>query len=343
MSLATHQTRAHALLQGTPVESVLQELKHTYKTLESQKWAICEVRRAVLETDTLPPEYDDTTLRSLPQTEEIADFLCTTVKRKYEIQAAHKPGHYAHGTWSEEAERALAALRLLPTAMDNFKLSSEESNQLRRQQEEKLVAKHQSRVITIQDCEKHLQKWAEMLENATPNLSFPALILPLIAVSGRRISELTNGQSTFTPMPGSHYALFSGALKQRGNNATFPIPLLVPYKTFLNGLMALRQKQGADITSLSNRKVADRYCSNAGKALKRGLLPGLPKRVAKDLHPHDLRAIYICMVYECFECPHSLAMTTLRCLAHQGLGTSLCYSCVRIEGADKGSLGPLTI
>ena len=343
MTFPAAQTKAAtALLNGAPVESVLQELKLTYTTLESQKWAICEVRRAVLESNTLPAEYDDSALRSLPPTEEIAEFLSADLKRKHEIQAAHRPGHYAHNTWGDAAEQALAGLRLLPSTMDGFRLTSEESNQLRRQQEETLITKHQSRVILIRDSAAHLRTWETMLQNATPELSFPALILPLIAVSGRRISELTNGQSDFTPLPGTHYTLFSGSLKQRGNDVTFPIPLLVPYKTFMNGLMALREKQG-DVALLSNRKVADRYCSNTGKALKRGMLPGLPKRVAKDLHPHDLRAIYICMVHKCFECPYSLAMTTLRCLGHQALSTSLCYSCVRIEGADEGSLGPLSI
>ena len=157
MTFPAAQTKAAtALLNGAPVESVLQELKLTYTTLESQKWAICEVRRAVLESNTLPAEYDDSALRSLPPTEEIAEFLSADLKRKHEIQAAHRPGHYAHNTWGDAAEQALAGLRLLPSAMDGFRLTSEESNQLRRQQEETLITKHQSRVILIRDSAEHL-------------------------------------------------------------------------------------------------------------------------------------------------------------------------------------------
>ena len=53
-------------------------------------------------------------------------------------------------------------------------------------------------------------------------------MLPLLLVSGRRLTEIASPRSTFTPVPHTHAAAFAGALKKRGRTPTFIIPLLVP-------------------------------------------------------------------------------------------------------------------
>eukprot|EP00966_Prymnesium_polylepis_P272294 6290967-Prymnesium_polylepis.1 len=76
-----------------------------------------------------------------------------------------------------------------------------------------------------------------MLETAAPNHSFARLILPLLAVSGRRLGEVVNGRSTFAPTPHGHYTIFSGQLKKRRPQPPYQIPLLVPFASFAKGLL----------------------------------------------------------------------------------------------------------
>ena len=87
--------------------------------------------------------------------------------------------------------------------------------------------------------------------------------LPLLLVTGRRLAEIMNGRSKFTPIEDQPYhARFTGQLKRkRGDesemedsdneddgydsedDSTYKIPLLVPFDTFEKGWKALREKQ----------------------------------------------------------------------------------------------------
>ena len=67
-------------------------------------------------------------------------------------------------------------------------------------------------------------------------------------------------------------------------------------------------------------------------------LPSMPR-----CHIHDLRAIYASAVYTMYDCPHSLAYTTMRVLCHDHIEESLSYGHVRLlnVGELAGSLGAL--
>jgi hypothetical protein len=325
---------ADRLLAGDPVDAVMADLRARCPALSSLNSVLSRVRTEVLDRNVRPAEYDDAPLRpylDAPFGAEVRAILNAPAREQRRIQSEHR----ARPTWPAEAEAALQALCLLPAAMDAFRLSRDDVVSLKRKREASLLRKHE-RLIVVSDATQLLQTARQMLESASPAHSIARLALPLLLVSGRRETELLNGRSTFLPMPREHAACFDGQLKKRGAGEAFEIPLLVPYSTFANGLRALREKQGAQIATLDDKQVSALYNANLRRDLTRAL-PGAPE----GIHPHDLRSVYVALVYELFESPYTLARTAMAILGHTQLGESLSYSNVRVHNAQRGVLGAL--
>ena len=329
MTIAT--AAAHRLLEGVDAALVLSELRAACSTVASLSTTLACVRAHVL--DGRCAAYDAAPLRALREPEADA-FLTLSTREQYAVQKAHA----ATQTWSEEAERLLAALRIVPRGFESLKLTREELLAHKRAAEAAQVRKNE-RVLVIADAAPLLRLVERLLESASPRDSYARLVLPLLLVSGRRSSEITNGRSSFTPLPHAHGCMFAGQLKKKkaAPATPYPIPLLVPFATFARGLNVLRDKQGTDVAMMSNSAVCDRYASN----LKRDMLDVLVEGGMPPCHPHDLRSAYAALVFELFECEHTFARTAMRILGHESLRESLSYNNVRIRRVPQGALGPL--
>ena len=123
---------------------------------------------------------------------------------------------------------------------------------------------------------------------ALPTHSFPRLILPLLAVSGRHFGELVNGRSTFAPTTHPHYTLFSGQLKKRGTQLSYQIPLLVPLPTFAKLLPRARSRT-AKYPHLTNAQATARNLPNVQRELEAGGLPSVPITAPIAAHVQDCR------------------------------------------------------
>ena len=330
----TIEAAATQLLANAPAETAIETLRYTYKTNSSLSSAMSRVRAHILDRNQPPVEYDPSELRAIA-TPEIQAFLTLPLREQHKIQRAHR----TRASWGPDAEQALARLQILPTSLDGFVLTKEETLSLKRHREDALLTKNDQLIVF--DLTKLLESCTAMLETATPSQTFARLILPLCVASGRRFGEIVNGRSTFTPTAHSHQALFAGQLKKRTPQAPYTIPLLVPYATFAKGLAALRAKQGNSVANLTTTQATHRYQPNAQRALENGGLPGIPQ----TCHIHDLRSIYTASVGELFDSPVAPPRMAMKILGHETLLDSLAYASARAEnvGSLHHSLGPLTL
>ena len=349
------------LLDGVDGAAVKEELRRTFvdearmekqeqRTISSLHSVMTDVRAEVMSRNIRSPSYDPSPLSALAANEpDVAAFLAAPVKLQVEIQRHHS----SKPSWSPDAERELAKLQILPVSMNTFKLSQAECVALKQLQEAALMKKNENCVV-VTDATNLLKTVTQMLEKAQSHHSFAALVFPLALVSGRRQSELLNGQSTFAPSAlGSMYTIFQGQLKKHGKSESYTIPLLVEYSTFAKGWTALRAKQAelstcgsysmVNVTALSNAQVSKRYNKTLRRALLKSkpVIPGLPT----GINEHALRSIYAAYVYQCFQCHASFARTIMGVLGHSTLQDSLAYSSVKLNGAEplSGAFGTLLI
>ena len=315
--MAAAPNAARRLLEGADAALVLTELRASCVSLGALNTMLGRVRTLVLATRCAA--YDDAPLRALREP-EVDAFLSLPPSEQYAIQRAHA----RTPTWSAEAERLLAALRVVPRGFEALRLTREETLARKRAAEAAQVAKNE-RVLVIADAAALLRSVERLLESASPRDSYARLLLPLLLASGRRTSEIANGRSRFTPLPHAHGCVFEGQLKKRAEAAPYAIPLLVPFDTFERGLRALRTKQGGGVMDLSEEEVIHRYAANLKRDM--GALEGLPP----GCHPHDLRAAYAAYVVALFECEHTFARTAMTVLGHETLRESLSYNHVRLH------------
>ena len=242
------------------------------------------------------------------------------------------------------------AVRLPSTrSMDTFKLTRDEIIQLKANQEASWIHKADN-VLVVAQFDKLLKTVRALLDTARPEHSNARLILPLLISSGRRLSEICNGRSTFAPTDRPFACLFGGQLKRKGtDSASYVIPLLVPYSSFANGMAAFRQKQVAvtsdkrraktTVATLTNAQVKTRYQFPLQCALAKNGVVSLPK-----CHIHDLRALYAAAVWELYECrPQAFNRVLMRVLGHCISKDSLSYIHVQLDDVEslRHTFGPL--
>ena len=225
---------------------------------------------------------------------------------------------------------------------EGFSLTSEETHALKRQRVEAKIAR-QDHTLVIPDAARLLESATHLLETATHATSMSRLILALALVSGRRITELTNGRSTFIPVIGRpHHTVFHGQLKLKQRDAApYTIPLLVSHTLFDHAMRILREKQG-DVSTLTNEQCKDRYDGNANAALHRGELVGMPTRG----HVHSLRGVYVKLVALLWESPWEPNRLGMLILGHAALEESIAYvGSISVRGGDalRGTWGRLEL
>jgi hypothetical protein len=283
---------------------------------------------------------------------DVITFLSTSFVDK------HRTDHRTVGTLHTLMVAVRGILKDTTDLLDEFKLSREQLLELKRGHEAAVLRKNES-LIVIPDATKLLRVAESMLNEATPEQGNASLIIPLLLVSGRRMTEICSLKSKFERVLENPYTcVFTGALKKRNMHAA-QIPLLVSYDTFIRGLQAFRVKQasGTDIrgkkdnaVQLSNKQLSNRYCTSLNNALKKNQTQiKLPMYVStrvgssgclQSCHIHDLRAIYGSFVCSLFVNDESVNRVLMRCLLHESLAESLSYTNVKLENVESiGCLG----
>lgn len=311
-------------MSGEPVPAVMRDLNEHYGTLQSRSVACSNIRKVLLREKFRPAEFDDAPLRALAHTHpDIPAFLAAPLEEQVRVQRSRATA------WPEEALRALRQLALLP---HGFGLSMPETMALQAIQKQRQIAKN-GRMIHITDAGALLALATELLERGTSSYPVPRLVLPLLLVSGRRMCELLNGQSTFDVVD-AHHVVFQGQLKRRDSANGYTVPLLCPSALFMRGMALLRARQG-DVRHLDNGDVTARYEGQ--------LRAALPSLLGLTIKVHELRALYLAFVYLCFDCDATLPCVSMRVLGHLSLAESNSYNHIRLDGADamRGSLGAL--
>lgn len=139
---------------------------------------------------------------------------------------------------------------------------------------------------------------SEMLKIARNIISNPKsklyeTVVALLLLTGRRMCEICNGKSSFTPIH-NHIVSFKGQAKRRtGDDDTFEIPVLATAEEVENALSRVRllQKNIPD----TNEKVSSKYASGLNEFVKKHV-------IFKDAkHIHNLRKIYACMALKLFD------------------------------------------
>ena len=174
-------------------------------------------------------------------------------------------------------------------------------------------------------------KHCELVLHACDHVPIYELALCLLAVTGRRTTELLNGRSSITKVPSkSHECTFAGQLK---NDAKRPyrIPLLMPFTLTARAWNALQRRQPDDTPRLTNAEISARYQS--------GLRAHMSDENNVVWHSfrnvHDLRSFYACAAFACFDAGDVSAQKFTQCiLGHARLHEAAVYNAFRITLAD---------
>ena len=307
-------------------------------SVNSLKTYVSHAKRNVLEADYRNPTCDFAPLMAFTDT-EVTAFLAAPLKRQLEIQRHHR----AHPSWSEEAEDALATLRLLPPNMATFKITDREIRTIKRRDKTSMRERMDS-VIVVDDGVALLERATELLATASEKDGYIFLIAPLLLVSGRREVEVLAacaGRSTFTKV-GDTAVLFKGQCKTKGaETAPYVIPLWCGADVFVAAIDALRRKRG-DLSGMTNEEIHKRMTGLFTQAALRQVFPMLPEEGCKW---HTLRSLFLQYVNTLYS--HSVAINRLGklCLGHFDENESVRYLSTRIDGLEamKGRLGALDL
>lgn len=367
-------------------EAVLKEMRNHYTTACSLSKHMSLVRSNALDRLTMKTVHSQyaptiaafraalTGASVSAQTREMGDkFLSSNFHVQYAMHRAHRSGKYSYS--DSEVDAAMERIRILPQAFDSFHIGRTNAQTCRRAATEMQLHKHETRLV-VPDATELLRRCQSYLSvvHALPlsEIDLPRLICALMLVSGRRLTEICNGRSTFTRKGPSQArfaslmsCMFEGQLKKRESvpitsetvasavsndgefqidKSAYAIPLLIESSTFFRAYAKLRQHQiyrskaRLDVTLVSEQQVAERY-SNSVNAYAREDM-GMRRS-------HDLRATYATMVFVAFKVPDAISFNrlTMRVLGHENILVSLQYAHIALKGfeAFEGAFGKLPI
>ena len=163
--------------------------------------------------------------------------ILALVNEKSRISSTHKPIKNPPDSFSDKAKNALRAIKLLPDNVYSFKLTHDESVELKVERGEKRE-RDSSVIVEVDYANALLREVKYILENASDETPWTTLCVCLLIASGRRTIEILNGQSMFSPSVGKHFCIFEGQAKKRFDpdlhSIPFEIPLLVEFDVFID-------------------------------------------------------------------------------------------------------------
>ena len=277
--------------------------------------AISRIRKEMLRLSPFPVEA----LRSLTPFDAeagVAAFLAMPLAQMVKVQRQHRRAK----TWSVDAERALAALCLVPASMAQLTLSTDEIERKAGAQELQLLKKQES-LICVHQSAAWLEHAIHLVRTSTTEMTVARIAIPLLLISGRRATEILNGKSIFEATARTTTCLFKGQIKKRDAAEAFEIPLLCDFATFAYGMGVLRAKQNGE--ELDAVECNTRY----QKMVNLQLPMVLP--VARKLH--ELRSIYAAFAYHLYASSATFNLACMRMLGHAKLEISLHYNNVQLH------------
>ena len=248
-----------------------------------------------------------------------------------------RQGHYPTANRASLCERlsenagvaqAFAGLKVLAPSFDTFHLDREETSICIRRSNTTLLRK---KTVTVPSAPKMLAH-AQAVLGAPHEAPIYEVMAALLFASGRRTTEMLNGQSSFASLGKyEHGCYFGGQLKARRKvrQMRYKIPLLVPFAQFEKGLAFLRAWQG-DVSMLTNKQVSSRYQPNLQRHLSENMFGGMHVR------PHMLRSIYMRLVVLAFDWgSHRERRVAKYCLGHTATKDSDHYDHVELRSAPR--------
>ena len=325
------------LIDGQEGSLVIEQIRQYYTTQRSFEKNVSNVRRSFLRRGVRHPSFL-TDIQNLyraindDNTRQLVDrFLELGLDQQYDvIKRAH-----TRPVFPGKLNDSFLNLHLLPDNMNTFCLANYDMMTSRHNQVLTLMERNRVRIT--------VDKGADVLSKSIHILKYGAdtnvdEILALLLISGRRETELLNGHSLFELIPGYPYHIkFTGVLKKKPDPMiqyspdSRVIPLLCDATIFLNAFQRMRANQTSDTTSLSNKQISSRYCSQLGRASRRSF-PTISKT-------HDLRGIYATFVYALFQHTHSFPMVCMYALSQDSIQDTLHYMSFELRGLDDSHLG----
>ena len=355
------------LLDGAEGEEVMKKMKKS----NGQDYELSALRRYISairtnivkqlsEKNIRHPDYSLDGLQRYADEEKVKEFMNGSLKVQHEMQRRAMKLDLSTG-----ARRTIKAIQLLPDNVAAFKLNDEQNKEVKQKAEEALSKKLELPIV-INNTTGLLKEAEWLLENATAKTPLNKIAIPLLLMSGRRMSEIYSTRSTFTEA-NPHAAMFTGQLKKpNGESSSYVIPLLCKFKVFDTALKLLREridildekakesavKKGVPprkpTSELSEDEIKKRYqpnmCEDMKKEGENRILTNLPNRDMRDTRgvtAHDLRGIYAKIVYECFENQMAFPKVCEKILGHEGPSMSLNYSHIKIENYTPKVFGEL--
>ena len=100
--------------------------------------------------------------------------------------------------------------------------------------------------------------------------------------------------------------MFRGAVKKQGKATPFTIKLLVPYRLFAMGVVALRQCQAklGDVAHLTNAQIANRYQGTLKEGLDK-MVSGGKLALPEGMGVHEMRATCTALLSIIASPPHA--------------------------------------
>ena len=346
------QDYADLLLGGEDGEKVVSIMRDEIGSICSLRVALTSVRKLIL-TSNDPRRFHPDYPSKLASLRRLAATASPEAKLKYDRFAANNLRYkYASKRkcrsqrtffGDSDMDDVLRTFPIFPKNIDAFVLPRKIALKCQKIAKHNLAVQNQNVKIVpggadlIEDMKKYMTLAIDS-KNEFVKISEPRLAVCLLLMSGRRSSEILNGKSVFATGSTPMSVLFDGQLKknragEEDENHFYEIPLLCPATLFLAAFAALRSLQNH--VQRENKQVNAKYSTNLAFWVHKLVVPA-PSRatVAKEVHPHNLRTMYVSLVYDLFSYVDlGLSINALAewILGHEGLESSLNYNAVVVR------------
>ncbi len=332
----------------------MKSLNALYPNIHTKKNAMSQIKHALLELEEYHPDYgarmaekENELVRAFrevegdkeaealvwPRVKSFYDFRGCSLRRKLQLQKKVRLGDTTLFP-CEEDNAFVASLPLMPSYIDELKLTSSEIREHKTSLERSLQ-RQSEQVIRIEHGMKLVVEARRVLRD--PSASPEALATAIALVSGRRMVEIYSCGTFVETLNHRYGVLFQGQAKtglqaiksvREDSPMAYPIPTLARGKFVVAALAKLRALTGC--IALTPSQVNSKYCKRLNDYVK------------KNIHPHitfhDLRTLYALISYEMFK-PHTYSINgwVSKFLGHAGLAMSVHYTRMQVYGLDPVS------
>jgi len=332
-------SQVQCLLDGKNGIDVIENIRLHYNTPYSFEKNVSNIRRLYLSRCERHPQYQEDINKAF----QLCDTDCPILDRFVSLSLPEQYDALQRKMCvcqnNPKLANFMSTFHLIPDNMSTYTLTNDDMRLSRLRKTATLLSRNR-RAIEIIEPNMLLRTQLQILQYGAKSLATE--ILALLFVSGRRETEILNGKSTFEPVSNScYYTSFTGVLKKKPNllecdaPVVLVIPLLCTFELFAMALSRLRQRQAGNLSTLTNKQISKRYCSQLCLANKKNF-PMLTK-------PHDLRGVYVRYVDLMFEHTITFPLVCMLSLGHDSMTEALHYMTVTFTGNIPRSNGALQI